>query len=72
MPTDTTSPYALLELIELETVEQTDVEDDFELDDEDYIAGWGLPKAQILASEDYSDSYSTFDADDYEYLQGGY
>ena len=44
--------------------------DDSCLTDEDYYLGWGMSRAEVLGFENYADCYSTFDADDYEYLQG--
>lgn len=52
-------------------------EEDFNLNglsDEDYLAGHGMTKAEVLAEHDYSDCYSTFDADNFEhyYMQSSY
>lgn len=40
------------------------------LTDEDYLAGWDMTRAEVLGFENYEDCYSTFDENDYEYLQG--
>lgn len=47
-------------------------EENSSLTDEDYLAGWGMTRAEVLGFENFDACYSTFDADDYEYLQGGY
>ena len=48
-----------------------DERDDFEseLTDEDYLAGWGLTRAEALGGRDYPDYMSTWDSNDYEYMQ---
>ena len=46
------------------------VEEDHYLTDDDYITGWNMTRAEVLGFENYDACYSTFDENDYEYLQG--
>ena len=40
------------------------------LSDVDYQHAWGMSRAEVLGFENFDDCYSTFDENDYEYLQG--
>ena len=46
------------------------VEEDTYLTDEDYQAGWGMTRAEVLGFENYDACYSTFDENDMDYIQG--
>lgn len=41
-------------------------------DDEDYVAGWGVSKAEAMLELDCFDCFSSFDSNDYEYQQALY